>query len=186
MEFSNKGKNFTAHNMPKPMELEIKDVVALTGTPGLHRIIKSDDQAIVVESLDERKRRQMIKGNMMVSKIMDISIYTEEDSEPLVKVLKSIEEKFGKDLPVVPKSSSADLLNFLGEVLPSFDRERVYPSNIKKLVGWYNILTSYGVAFEQEEADAAEVETTDVAEEKEVAVAEKAAAEPAKKKKKKD
>lgn len=139
----------------------MKDVVSLTGTPGLHKIIKSDDKAIVVESLDERKHRQLIKGNMMVSKVADISIYTEEESEPLVKVFKAIEEKYGKELPVAKKSTNEELMGFLAEVLPTFDRERVYPSNVKKLVGWYNILTAYDVAFEWEEESGEEETASD-------------------------
>lgn len=163
MVFSNKGKNFTAQNMAQVMELEFKDVVALTGTPGLHRIVKSDDKAIVVESMDERKRRQLIKGSMMVSKLSDISIYTDSDSESLVAILKAISEKFADGLPVTKKSSNAELMGFLGELLPDFDKERVYPSNVKKLISWYKIMSSYEIAFElpaeegEAEAEAEEV-----------------------------
>ena len=130
------------------MSINIKDVVAITGAPGLYQVVKSDDRAVVVESLDAQRKRQMIKGNMMVSKLADISIYTVEDSEPLVNILKSIKEKYPDTLPVKKKSPNPALLSFLEEVLPNYDKERVYASNVKKLVGWYHILQEFEVDFE--------------------------------------
>jgi len=133
--------------------MKFKDIVAVTGSPGLYQVIKADDRAIVVESLDEKKKRQLIKGNMVVSKLSDVSIYTKDDSEPLVNILKSIQEKYGADLPVTKKSSKEELMGFLGEVLPDYDGERVYPSNVKKLISWYDILKAYDIAFEIEEEE---------------------------------
>ncbi|MEL6676945.1 MAG: DUF5606 domain-containing protein [Bacteroidota bacterium] len=149
------------------MSILFKDVVALTGSPGLYQVLKTQEKGIVVESMDERKKRQLVRGNMMVSKLMDVSIYTDDDSEPLVHVMKAIEEKFGAELPVTKKSSSAELLDFLGEVLPSFDRERVYASNVKKLISWYKLLSSLGVAFEvEQEEEEGEAQEAAPAEEK--------------------
>ena len=133
--------------------MKFKDIVAVSGAPGLFQVIKADDRAIVVESLDEKKKRQLIKGNMVVSKLVDVSIYSESDSEPLVNILKSIQEKYGADLPVDKKSSKDQLMSFLKEVLPDFDSERVYPSNVKKLISWYDILSGYDVAFEVEDEE---------------------------------
>ncbi len=130
------------------MSISISEVVAITGQPGLHRLLKTNDKAIVVESLDGKGKRQLIKGNMMVSKLTDVSIYTNDDSEPLLTVLKTIQERYQDQLPVKRDSSSAELLNFMAEVLPTFDQERVYPSNIKKLVGWYELLTEQQVSLE--------------------------------------
>lgn len=132
------------------MSIAIKDVVALTGVPGLHQVVKADDKAIIVESMDEKKKRQLVKGNMMVSKLVDVSIYTDDDSEPLVNVLKAVEEKYGDELPVTKKSSNDELLDFLEGVLPAFDRERVYASNVKKMISWYGILRKNEVVMELE------------------------------------
>ena len=85
--------------------------------------------------------------------MVDVSIYSESDSEPLVNILKSIQEKYGADLPVDKKSSKDQLMSFLKEVLPDFDSERVYPSNVKKLISWYDILSGYDVAFEVEDEE---------------------------------
>jgi len=148
------------------MSISIKDVVAITGTPGLHKIIKADDKAIIVESIDEKQKRPMVRGNMLASKIMDVSIYTTEDSEPLVNVLKSIQEKFGGELPVTKKSSKNELVNFLREVLPNFDEERVYPSNIKKLVSWYEIIHTYDIDLNTDKEDDTPLEDSEAGNEK--------------------
>jgi hypothetical protein len=147
------------------MQIEITDVVALSGKPGLFRIVKTDDKSIIVESLDEQARRQMVKGNMMPSKISDISIYTTtaEESENLVTVFAAIKEKYGNALPISKKSSNDELMGFLAEILPEYDTERVYPSNVKKLIAWYNILTGFEVEFvlpepEDEEGDDSETD----------------------------
>jgi hypothetical protein len=147
------------------MSINIKDVVSLTGVSGLFQIVKSDDRAIIVESIDERKKRQMIRGNMMVSKLLDISIYTQDESEPLLTILQNIQEKFGTELPVNKKSSKDELMSFLEEVLPDYDKDRVYPSNVKKLIGWYDIISAYNIDLtveteEEEEAGAEEAESS--------------------------
>ncbi|MCI4670263.1 MAG: DUF5606 domain-containing protein [Bacteroidia bacterium] len=131
--------------------MKFKDIVAVTGAPGLYQVIKADDRAIVVESLDDKKKRQLIKGNMVVSKLVDVSIYTKSDSEPLVNILKSIQEKYGKELPVTKKSKKDELMDFLREVLPDLDDERVYPSNVKKLISWYEIMSGYELEYVVEE-----------------------------------
>lgn len=144
--------------------VEIKDVVALAGAPGLHKILKADEKAIVVESMDDRKKRQLIKGNMVVTKLMDVSIYTSDDSEPLISVLKNIKEKYSGGLPVNKLSSKDELMDFLGEVLPNYDKEKVYPSNVKKLVSWYEILDAYNVSLEVSTEEEAETSTEKVEE----------------------
>ncbi len=133
------------------MNVSISDVVAITGQPGLYKLVKTNDEAIVVESLDEKARRQLIKGNMMVSKLTDVSIYTEEDSEPLPAILQKIHKQFGTELPVKKKSSNEELMQFLAKVLPEFDADRVYPSNVKKLVSWYTILMRENVDLSMED-----------------------------------
>ncbi|MEL6253429.1 MAG: DUF5606 domain-containing protein [Bacteroidota bacterium] len=127
------------------MSISFNDVVSVTGLPGLYQVIKNNDNSIVVESLDDKKKRQLIRGNMMVSKLTDVSIYTEDDSEPLLTVLQEIQKKFGNELPVSKKSSKKELMDFLSGVLPTFDQEKVYPSNVKKLIGWYKILSSFKI-----------------------------------------
>ncbi len=109
--------------------------------PGLYRILKPTTQGVLVESLSADKKRLVMNQNKPVSKLEDISIYTETDTVPLADILKKAEELFGKTLPVNPKSDDASLREWMEKVLPEYDKERVYPSNIKKLVAWYEILS---------------------------------------------
>jgi hypothetical protein len=149
--------------------MKLNDVVTLSGFPGLYKVVKADTKAVIIEALDSSKKRQRVSASMMVSKLSDISIYTENDeSEGLLTVLKSIKEKYSDTLPVNKKSSNDELMNFLGEVLPLYDKTKVYPSNVKKLVQWYGILLENEVEFEVEKEKekeenseaAAETETT--------------------------
>jgi hypothetical protein len=135
------------------MSTPIKDVVAITGAPGLYRVVKADDKAIVVESLDAQKKRQLVRGNMMVSKLMDVSIYTDDESEPLVKVLQAMQEKYGAELPIGKKAPNDELMDFLYSVLPNYDEGKVYPSNVKKLIAWYRILIDQDVDLNTEEEE---------------------------------
>ncbi len=151
------------------MSIAFKDVVALTGAPGLYHIVKADDKAIVVESLDDKKKRQLVKGNMVVSKLVDVSIYAETDSEPLIHVLKAIQEKFGEELPVTKKSSKEELMAFLSEVMPNYDPERVYPSNVKKIISWYQVLLAFEIELELEEEEGEEMPSDSAATEDEEA-----------------
>ena len=102
---------------------------------------------------------------MMVSKLTDVSIYTKDESEPLVTVLKAIETQYGDALPVSKKSKNDELMDFLYSVLPELDEERVYPSNVKKLLGWYKILRDFEVNLDwsPETAEATEGEAVEEA-----------------------
>lgn len=162
------------------MSISITDVVAITGQPGLFRLLKSNDNAIVVESLEAKPKRQLVKGNMMVSKLTDVSIYTEDDSEPLAEVLLKIKSAHGDELPITKKSSNSDLMDFLRKVLPDFDDERVYPSNVKKLVTWYNILIREKVDFTLPEEETAETPAEATEEKKPESIEESAPKAPAK------
>lgn len=119
---------------------ELKDIITVAGMPGLYRIVKPTTNGVLVESLGEDKKRFVMNQNKPVSKLEDISMYTATDTTPLADILNKIQELFGKALPVSPKSDDASLRDFMEKILPEYDRERVYPSNIKKLVAWYLIL----------------------------------------------
>ncbi len=137
MGFSSSNRIFATQ---KPMT-DLKDIITVAGMPGLYRILKPTTQGVLVESLSADKKRLVMNQNKPVSKLEDISIYTETDTVPLADILKKAEELFGKTLPVNPKSDDASLREWMEKVLPEYDKERVYPSNIKKLVAWYEILS---------------------------------------------
>lgn len=123
----------------------LRQIANISGYGGLYRILKPSRAGVIVESLDDKKEKTMMGPTARVSVLNDISMYvdTPDQSVALGEVLKAVAEKFGDDLPVTAKSSDAELGNFMGEVLPDYDRERVRISDIKKLVSWYGILRQH-------------------------------------------
>ena len=116
--------------------------LAISGKPGLFRLVSQGKNMIIVESLKD-KRRMPAYGNEKIISLGDIAMYTDEEDVPLRQVLKSIQTKEnGALVSLDPKKASNDeLKDFLQEVLPNFDRDRVHPSDIRKLIQWYNLLT---------------------------------------------
>lgn len=122
--------------------MELKEIASIAGKGGLYRIVKPTRSGVIVESIDEKKQRLVVNASQRVSVLKEISIYTTtaEGTEPLQNVLSSIQKEFGDDPGVDSNSSPEELRAFLQHILPDFDRERVYVSDIKKLVSWYKIL----------------------------------------------
>ena len=123
----------------------LKEIAHISGKSGLYRILKPGRAGVIVESLDEKKQREMVNMNARVSVLNDISIYTEEHnkSTPLTDIFLKIRELHGEKIDLdLKNSSNADLFGFLAEVMPDFDKERVYASDVKKIVQWYNILST--------------------------------------------
>ena len=119
--------------------MKLEKVIAISGKPGLYEIISQSKAGVIVESLADKKRFP-VNSLHNISTLNDIAIYTYEEEIPLKVVFLNIFEKETGEKSMDPKSSKADLLNYFGEVLPDFDEERVYPSNIKKILSWYNAL----------------------------------------------
>nr|WP_287936102.1 DUF5606 domain-containing protein [Algoriphagus sp.] len=122
--------------------MNFKDIATVAGKPGLYKILKPTRSGVILESLDEKKAKLVAGMSMRVSILSDISIYTmtEEGAEPLESLMKKIEAEYKGDTGVDASSSDAELRAFLKSVLPEFDQERVYVSDIKKLNAWYQII----------------------------------------------
>ena len=121
---------------------DLKDIAAVAGKGGLFRVVKPGRTGVILESIDTRKSKMVATPNHKVSVLAEISIYTktEEGSIPLEDVLRKIYEEFANDPGVDSKSSNEELLSFLEYIVPEYDEDRVYPSDVKKLVNWYGIL----------------------------------------------
>ncbi len=140
----------------------LKQIANVAGYSGLYRILKPGRAGVIVESLDEKKAKTMMGPTARVSVLNDISIYVEDDDEqsmPLGDVLLAISEKFGDTLSVDPKGSNDELADFMASVVPNYDRDRVRPTDIKKLIMWYGVLRQYA-------PEVFAVTTADVTEEK--------------------
>jgi hypothetical protein len=126
------------------MEL-LQEVANISGKPGLYRIIKPGRSGVIVESLDAQKKREIVSANAKVSVLKEISIYTEDinKSTPLSDIFLILKEKYEDSLNFDTKTASPrELFDFFAEVMPDFDRERVYPTDIKKIINWYKVLIS--------------------------------------------
>jgi hypothetical protein len=119
--------------------MELRTVLSITGKPGLFKLVAQNKGGVVVESLLDGKRTS-ISASANVSSLGDIAIYTYEEEVPLREVFKAMSAATGGKEALSHKSSKAELEDFFGEVLPKFDQERVYASDIKKIVQWFNIL----------------------------------------------
>lgn len=127
------------------MEL-LKEIAHISGKPGLYRILKPTRTGVIVETIDEKKGRTVVGANARVSVLKEISVYSDSDegSKPLPDIFVAIREKHGEKVEIDAKNASeTELREFLGEVFPEFDREKVYPSDIRKMISWYNLLSAY-------------------------------------------
>ncbi len=138
--------------------MNLEKIVAISGKPGLYKIISQSKNGVIVESLIDKKRLPI--GSLHnVSALNDIAIYTYEEDIPLREVLFSIFQKENGEKAIDHKSGKQELLDYFNEVLPDYDEERVYASNIKKVILWYNVLLSSGFDFsslEEKEEDTEE------------------------------
>lgn len=123
----------------------LKTILAVSGKPGLYKLISQAKNMLIVESLSDKKRLPIYASDKVIS-LGDIAMYTDDDEVPLMKVLAAVQEKEkGAVASIDYKKASADELNaFMAEVLPDYDRDRVHVSDIKKLIQWYNLLTESG------------------------------------------
>lgn len=123
----------------------LKTILSISGRRGLFRLVSHGKNMLIVESLEDGKKVPAYAKDKVIS-LGDIAIYTEGAEVPLHEVLTSIKNKENGAKASIPTTAKPDELRaYLAEVLPEFDRERVYPSDIKKLIGWYNILIEAGV-----------------------------------------
>lgn len=122
--------------------MELSDIASVSGKGGLFKVLKPGKSGVVLESMDDAKTKLVAGATQRMSLLSEISIYTttKEGTVPLLEVLKKINQSFGTDLGVDANSDASELKSFLKSVLPEFDEDRVYVSDIKKLVKWYSIL----------------------------------------------
>ena len=125
--------------------MELKDLASVSGKGGLFKVIKPGNTGMLLESLDETKSKLVVGTNSKVSLLEEISIYihSKEGTTPLADVLKKIKKDFEGDLDVDNNSDPDELKAFMKSVLPSYDEDRVYVSDIRKLVRWYMIIHQF-------------------------------------------
>jgi hypothetical protein len=120
----------------------LKDIIAISGQGGLFKYVSQARNGIIVESLETGKRMQAF-SSMKVNSLKDIAVYTKQEEIPLEDVFRKISEKENGGSCIDPKSSPEELKSYFLEILPDYDQERVYVSDIKKMTHWYNILQQH-------------------------------------------
>lgn len=131
----------------------LQTILAISGKPGLYKLVSRAKNSLIVEILDETHRRIPAFASDRITSLADIAMYTEGDDVPLAKVLENLKKlEEGKPASIDFKKAKGDeLRDYFAKVLPDFDRERVHNSDIKKLIQWYNILVANGITdFENE------------------------------------
>lgn len=125
--------------------MTLDDIATVSGKGGLFKVFKPAKSGVILESLDELKTKVVATPNHRLSILSEISIYTttKEGTAALIDVLKKINKEFGNDLGLDAESDPSELKSFLKSILPEYDENRVYVSDIKKLVRWYTILQKY-------------------------------------------
>ncbi|WP_158858978.1 DUF5606 family protein [Lunatibacter salilacus] len=121
--------------------MEFKEIATVSGKPGLFKVLKPSRSGVILESMDSKKGKLIVGANQRVSLLSEISIYTltEEGASPLLEVLKTIEKEFDGDTGLAD-ADNEEYKAFLKHVLPEYDEDRVYVSDIKKLINWYHVI----------------------------------------------
>ncbi len=129
----------------------LSKILSVTGRHGLYKLISTGKNLNIVESLADGRRLPVYLHEKVVA-LSDVSIYTNEGDIPLREVLKRMKEKEnGGKASVRPKASGNELFAYLRELLPDYNRESVYASDVKKIITWYNILMENQIDLEEEE-----------------------------------
>lgn len=140
----------------------IKKILSIAGRPGLYKLVSQGKNMLIVESLATGKRTPAYAHDKVVS-LGDISIYTTESDVPLAEVFETIKEKNAGKPVDVKKMDDAEVRTYFAEILPDFDRDRVYTNDIRKVFAWYNDLIGAGVT-EFKDKEIAEDEAAEAAE----------------------
>jgi len=152
--------------------MDLTKILSISGKPGLFKVISQAKNAVIVESLTDQKRFPAF-GNEKMSSLEEISVFTTGEDLPLKDVLKQMFEKLQQKEAIDPKSTDKKLSEFFYEMVPSYDPGRVYVSDIRKIVNWYNLLLTHNLLEFPEEEKPKEVKPPEEKAEKEKPVKEK-------------
>jgi len=134
----------------------LKDLLSISGKPGLYKVLTQSKNSLIVESLEDGKKMPVYAAHK-ISALEDISIYTYSDDVPLGEVYQEIYDKESGGKAIEPKKASAkEMRDYMVQVLPDYDEERVYQSDLKKLFNWYNSLHKHNLLVEGKDEEGGE------------------------------
>ncbi len=132
--------------------MDMKDIMAISGKPGLYKFVAQGRNAIIVENIETGKRTSAFTSER-INSLEEISVFTKDKDIPLKDVFKVIYDKEEGKESISPKSSADELKNYFDEIVPDHDPDRVYVSDIKKIIAWYNLLQKNNMLSFEEEKD---------------------------------
>ena len=133
----------------------LKEILSISVKPGLYKLINNTSNDIIVESLLDGKRFAAYSNSKIIA-LEDISIYTEDEDMPLKEVLKRIFEKENGAQALSHKADTEKILAYFEEIVPEYDHNRVYVSDMRKIIQWYNLLADKKMLSFEEETPKAE------------------------------
>lgn len=145
--------------------IDLTGIISISGQPGLFKIVAQSKNGIIVEGLADKKRLN-VYASTKVSTLSDISMFTTGDDKPIEEIMTSVFEKEKGGPAIDNKADDKAMEKYFSEILPEYDKERVYISNMRKLINWYNALQTTGNLKKKEEKTDAEKVKAVKAEEK--------------------
>jgi hypothetical protein len=130
--------------------MDLKDLMAISGYPGLFKFVSQGRNAIIVESLEDKKRMSAYSTSK-ISTLEEIAVFTESGEVPLSDVFKKVYRHADGREVLSHKSAGNEIKDFFEEVLPDYDREKVYISDMRKIINWYNLLIQFNLLHPEEE-----------------------------------
>ncbi|MEE4257967.1 MAG: DUF5606 domain-containing protein, partial [Bacteroidales bacterium] len=143
----------------KPM-MDLTEILSISGKPGLYKMLSHTKTGMLVESLSDQKRFPVF-AHEKVSSLEEISIYTDDDDIPLKDIFKKIHELLEGEKAPSHRSPAEELKDFFDDAVPDYDKERVYVSDIKKIIQWYNTLHELEMLDFTEEEETEDADDTD-------------------------
>ncbi|MCK5856386.1 MAG: DUF5606 domain-containing protein [Bacteroidales bacterium] len=141
--------------------MDLSEILAISGKPGLYRMVAQNKGGLIVEAIEDDKRFPVYSTHQ-ISALEEISIYTYEEDVPLKEVFEKMFNVLEGKVAMSPKSNKNDMMAFFETVLPDFNQEQVYASDVKKIIQWYNIFHKHGMlSFDDKEDEVVETKDED-------------------------
>ena len=128
----------------KIINMNLEGIITVAGKPGLYKVVSEGNNTVIVESFTDRKKTPLYSHNQ-ANMLEEIGIYTYDDTKPLSEIFDDIAKKEKGEQSLSHKSSTNQLTAYFREILTDYDEERVYISDIKKVIQWYNAMQAFGL-----------------------------------------
>lgn len=132
--------------------MDVSGIISVSGMPGLYKVVGQMKNGVIAESLMDKKRLP-IHAHQQISSLEDISMFTTGDNKPVADILQTIYDKEKGGKCIDHKADEKEIVKYFETILPDYDKERVYVSNMRKLFNWYNLLQETGNLKEKAEGD---------------------------------